>query len=122
MDQEFSELVRQLFDVQDYPDLREYPEGPPEQPYDAAGWTLPFQMDVNVVEIRTPLAADARAAMRPVRDRPTDWRASADTPFSTDSIASGIVAPAATVSGSGDKLAVDPAQNDAFKLIARALA
>jgi hypothetical protein len=122
MDQEFAELVRQLFDVQDYPDLREYPEGPPEQPYDAAGWTLPFQMDVNVVEIRTPLAADARAAMRPVRGRPTDWRASPDTPFSTDSIASGIVAPATTVTGGGDKLAVDPAQNDAFKLIARALA
>ena len=56
MDQEFAELVRQLFDVQEYPDLREYPEGPPEQPYDAAGWTLPFQMDVNVVEVRTPLS------------------------------------------------------------------
>ncbi len=37
MDQEFAELVRQLFEPQDYPDLREYPEGPPEQPYDAAG-------------------------------------------------------------------------------------
>jgi len=47
MDQEFAELVRQLFDVQEYPDLREYPEGPPEQPYDAAGWTLPLQMGVN---------------------------------------------------------------------------
>ena len=121
MDQEFSELVRQLFDVQEYPDLREYPEGPPEQPYDAAGWTLPFQMDVNVVEIRTPLTPDARAAMRPVRARPTDWRASADTPFSTDSVAAGIVAPPASVTGGGDKLAVDPAQNDAFKLIAQAL-
>ena len=108
MDQEFAELVRQLFEVQEYPDLREYPEGPPEQPYDAAGWTLPFQMDVNVVEVRTPLAAEARAALRPVRGKPTDWRASADAPFSTDSIAAGIVAPAATITGSGDRLAVDP--------------
>jgi len=122
MDQEFSELVRQLFDVQEYPDLREYPEGPPEQPYDAAGWTLPFQMDVNVAEIRSPLAADARTAMRPVRGRTTDWRSAADAPFSTDSTASGIVAPAATISGSGGKLSVDPAQNDAFKVIAQALA
>ncbi|MGH7575534.1 MAG: M14 family zinc carboxypeptidase, partial [Longimicrobiales bacterium] len=42
MDQEFSELVRQLMEVQVYPDLREHADGPPEQPYDAAGWTLPY--------------------------------------------------------------------------------
>ena len=122
MDQEFSELVRQLFDIQDYPDLREYPDGPPEQPYDAAGWTLPFQMGVNVVEVRTPVGADARAAMRPVRGTPTDWRVSDDAPFTTDSIAAGIVAPTGTVTGSGDRLAVDPAQNDAFRLVNQALA
>ncbi|HEX6053494.1 MAG TPA: M14 metallopeptidase family protein [Gemmatimonadaceae bacterium] len=122
MDQEFSELVRQLFDIQDYPDLREYPDGPPEQPYDAAGWTLPFQMDVSVVEVRTPLGGEARAAMRPVRGTTIDWRASDDAPFTTDSIAAGIVAPPATVTGSGDRLAVDPAQNDAFRLVNQALA
>src|SRR5262249_40404590 len=101
--------------------LREYPEGPPEQPYDAAGWTLPFQMDVNVVEVRSPLSSDARSALKPVRGKPTDARA-ADAPFSTDSVASGIVAPPASILRSGDRLAVDPAQNDAFKLIAQALA
>ena len=122
MDQEFAELVRQLFEAQEYPDLREYPEGPPEQPYDAAGWTLPFQMDVNVIEVRSPLAADARAAIKPVRAKPTDVHASPDAPFSTDSIAAGIVTPAAAVTGSGDRLAVDPAQNDAFRLIGQALA
>ena len=31
------ELARQVMEPQVYPDLREYPEGPPEQPYDAAG-------------------------------------------------------------------------------------
>jgi len=122
MDQEFAELVRQLFEVQEYPDLREYPEGPPEQPYDAAGWTLPFQMDVNVVEVRSPLSADARAAIKPVRGKPTDVHASADAPFTTDSIAAGIVTPAGSTTGSGDRLAVDPAQNDAFRLIGQALA
>ena len=121
MDQEFAELVRQLFDPQDYPDLREYPDGPPEQPYDAAGWTLPYQMGVNVVEVRSPLTTEARAALRPVRGKPTDPRA-VDAPFSTDSIASGIAPPPATITGSGDRLAVDPAQNDAFRLIAQALA
>ena len=55
MDQEFAELARQVLDVQEYPDLREYPDGPPEQPYDAAGWTLPYQMDVHVVTATAPL-------------------------------------------------------------------
>ena len=67
------QLARQLFDVQEYPDLREYPEGPPEQPYDAAGWTLPLQMGVNVIEVRSPLTADTRSAFRPVRAKPSDW-------------------------------------------------
>ena len=122
MDQEFAELVRQLFDAQDYPDLREYPDGPPEQPYDAAGWTLPFQMDVTVVEVRSPLSADARTAIELVRAKPSDPRAAADAPFTTDSIAAGIVNPPGSITGSGDRLAVDPAQNDAFRLISRALA
>ena len=43
MDQPNANFVRQLFAVQEYPDLREYPEGPPEQPYDVSGWTLPYQ-------------------------------------------------------------------------------
>ena len=49
MDQPFANFVRQLFDTQEYPDLRQYPQGPPDQPYDLAGWTLPYQMDVRVV-------------------------------------------------------------------------
>lgn len=47
MNQEFAELARQVLEPQVYPDRRESPDGPPEQPYDAAGWTLPFQMDVR---------------------------------------------------------------------------
>ena len=102
MDQEFAELVRQLFEVQTYPDLREYPEGPPEQPYDAAGWTLPFQMDVRVAEARTPLGADARAALRLVD-------------------AASIAPPAGALTGSGDAILLDPAQTNSFHFIGRAL-
>ena len=54
MDQEFAETARQVLDVQKYPDLRESPDGPLEQPYDAAGWTLPYQMGVQVGDARPP--------------------------------------------------------------------
>jgi hypothetical protein len=45
-DQEFAAMAREVLDVQRYPDLRQYPGGPPERPYDAAGWSLPLQMGV----------------------------------------------------------------------------
>ena len=54
----------QVLDVQHYPDLRQYPGGPPERPYDAAGWTLPLQMAVKVIALKTPLTSDARARIR----------------------------------------------------------
>jgi len=122
MDQEFAELARQLFDVQRYPDLREYPEGPPEQPYDAAGWTLPYLMDVRVVEIREPLAATARAALRALEASPVDWRTAAGTPFETSSLAAAITPPAGRITGSGNAIALHPAQNASFRFIGRALA
>jgi len=62
-DQEFAAMVREVLDVQKYPDLRDT-AGVPDQPYDASGWTLPLSMDVDVVAAKTPLSADARAAMK----------------------------------------------------------
>src|ERR1051325_4291783 len=66
MDQESAGLVRQLFEPQKYPDLRDYPDGPPDQPYDASGWTLPYQMGVRTVEVRSPLSNEARSALNPI--------------------------------------------------------
>ena len=122
MDQEFAELVRQLFEAQKYPDLRESPDGPPEQPYDAAGWTLPFQMDVQVREVRMPLSDGFRSALRPVIGKATDWRSAPETPFATDSVAAGIVPLPGRITGAGDQVGLDPAENNAFRLINRALA
>ena len=122
MDQEYAELVRQLFEAQDYPDLRESPDGPPEQPYDAAGWTLPYQMDVRVRELRTPLTPPVRAAMKRVVGKTVDWHTTPNAPFATDSIAAGIAPLPGRVTGSGKHLAVDPAENNSFRFINRALA
>ena len=123
MDQEFAELVRQLFEAQSYPDLREYPQGPPEQPYDAAGWTLPYQMDVRVIEVRTPLDANARRALRQLEGRPVDWRtaAAANAPFEISPLAVAIVPPAGRLTGGGEQIALDPAQTNSFRVIGRAL-
>ena len=126
-DQEFGELARQLMDVQTYPDLREYPEGPPEQPYDAAGWTLPYQMDVRVVEAREPLSDAARAAMRALEAEGVPWDADvADASpfdrvdgvgFDSHPVAAAIRPPAGSVTGSGSALLLDPAQNNTFRAL-----
>ena len=50
-DQAFRAHVIDMFDPQDYPNDFEYPGGPPIRPYDAAGWTLAYQMGVEVDRI-----------------------------------------------------------------------
>jgi len=46
-DQAFRPHVLDMFEPQDHPNDFEYPGGPPIRPYDAAGWTLAFQMGVD---------------------------------------------------------------------------
>ena len=45
--QAFRPHVLDLFEPQDHPNDFAYPGGPPVRPYDAAGWTLAFQMGVQ---------------------------------------------------------------------------
>jgi hypothetical protein len=137
-DQEFAALAREVLDVQQYPDLREFPNGPLEQPYDAAGWTLPIAMGVRVIAAKRPLSADVRAELRtatvvPVfpasltpysSARSRDAAAFDSVPgvgFDSHPAAATIVPPAGRLTGNGSVLAVDPAQNNAFRAINRAL-
>lgn len=45
--QAFRPHVIDMFEPQDHPNDFQYPGGPPIRPYDAAGWTLAFQMGVK---------------------------------------------------------------------------
>ncbi len=45
--QAFRPHVLDMFEPQDHPNDFQYPGGPPVPPYDAAGWTLAFQMGVQ---------------------------------------------------------------------------
>jgi hypothetical protein len=136
-DQPFAALARELLDVQVYPEIRDAPDGPLDQPYDAAGWTLPLSMGVRAVAVAEPLGDSLRAAMRPLEARPPPT--SAPLPYNLsepadaapfDSVpgvgfdshpaARAILPPGWRLTGTGPALAVDPAQNNAFKAINRA--
>lgn len=43
--------LNDMMERQVYPDRLQYPDGPPEAPYDTAGWTLPLQMGVRRVAV-----------------------------------------------------------------------
>ncbi|NUQ11910.1 MAG: hypothetical protein HUU26_06190, partial [Gemmatimonadaceae bacterium] len=116
LDQEFAPLVRELMEPQQYPDMGD------DLPYDAAGWTLPYQMGVNAVEAKTALSAEFRAALADVQGTAEPWGASDQYPFTTNAMAAGIVPPAAAITGRGSALAIDPAHTNGFRLINRAIA
>jgi hypothetical protein len=133
-DQEFAAMAREVLNVQKYPDLRQFPGGPPERPYDAAGWTLPLQMGVKVVPASTPLTDDMRAKMKllgPMPDlkvKPTPYNmtdrgdaAPFDSVpgigFNSNPNAAAIMPLPGRVTGSGPALAIDPAENNAYRAI-----
>ncbi len=59
--QSFLPYVVDLLEMQNYPDRRLSPDGPPEPPYDLAGWTLPMQMGVEVTKVEEAFEADAES-------------------------------------------------------------
>ncbi len=59
--QAFRNYAIDLLEKQDYPDRRRTPDGPPDPPYDLAGWTLPMQMGVEVVRLDDAFSASSQA-------------------------------------------------------------
>ena len=122
------------------PDVRASPGGPLDQPYDAAGWTLPLQMGVTVTPCATPLADDvrredeaARCAARSEGRSPTPYnlRRERPTPAPFDSVPGiglrresrgrGHRAAGRTITRHAARRSPsNPAENNAFRAINRA--
>ncbi|MDQ3388351.1 MAG: M14 family metallopeptidase [Gemmatimonadota bacterium] len=82
-----------LLEPQRYPEMRRYPGGPPQVPYDVAGWTLPLQMGVEAVEIAEPFPTESLFRIDSVRVHP------------------------GSVTGSGTAYALDPRMNATHRAI-----
>jgi hypothetical protein len=58
LSQPYRPYAQALLEKQEYPDMRQFPGGPPEPPYDNAGWTLPLQMGVTCDRVERPFKAE----------------------------------------------------------------
>jgi Zinc carboxypeptidase len=97
MAQPFRAHAKDLLEVQKYPERRQGASGPPQAPYDIAGWTLPAQMGVKGGFVAKAFTADL------------------------EPVASFAPAPG-RVTGSGNIYLVSPTSNESFKLVNRVIA
>lgn len=94
-DQAFRPHVLDMFEPQDYPNDFQYPGGPPIRPYDAAGWTLAYQMNIQFDRILE----------------------SFDGPFETLPYGQLLSPPSVKLASSSNGYLISTLQNDAFTVV-----
>jgi hypothetical protein len=102
--------AKDLIEVQHYPKLERWPGGPPERPYDVAGWTLPLQMGVTVWPVDTPLTAPRTPA------------AGVAAAGGAAPAASGTAGPPVRQRGRGGPVTLDPRNTADYRVAFQALA
>jgi hypothetical protein len=65
MRQPYASWAQTLLEVQDYPDLRDHPSGPPTRPYDVTAHTLPLLMGVRAHPVWEDLELDLSPPIAP---------------------------------------------------------
>jgi hypothetical protein len=65
LSQPYKPFAWALLERQKYPDLRQFPGGPPIPPYDNAGWTLPLQMGVTCDPVKEPFQVRLEKWVKP---------------------------------------------------------
>jgi hypothetical protein len=94
--QPYGGFAKTLLEPQHYPDILEYPGGPPQRPYDVTAQTLPMLLGVDVVPVTAKFTATT-------------------TPVTTAAVAPGLVEGVGKVKG---YLLDDTANNDYYALFA----
>ena len=59
--QPYGSFAQTMLERQNYPDIRQYPGGPPKRPYDATAHSLPLKMGVTCHEIKQPIELKTRS-------------------------------------------------------------